>query len=104
MPSVAVAAFVVAVVPALAFGVVWSVVTAARILFPERPAPFLPDPKALRRAARARGEAVRVGFREIWEDLPEHARAVPLPHRHAVGDGPPSAPEPWLEDLWRRRN
>lgn len=104
MPSFAAAVFLAAAVPVLVAALVWGAVTAMRILLPERPLPFVPDPRAARRAARARGESVRVGFREIYEDLPEHARALPMPQRHAVGEGLEEAPEAWREDLWRRRN
>lgn len=98
-------AFLVAVVPALVLAVIWTVVTIWRLLWPERPLPFVPDRAAERRAATARGEAVPVGFREIHDDARAQARSLALPYRYPVADGlPHHLPEPWLDDLNRRRN
>lgn len=89
---------------ALAMVVIWAVITGLRILRPERPLPFVPDTAARRHRATARGKAVPVGFREIHEDLRTHARSLPLPHHDRVTDGLPHASEPWMDDLYRRRN
>ena len=105
MAPAAFTALLVAVVPALVLAVIWAVVTAWRLLHPERPLPFLPDRAAERRAATARGESVPVGFREIREDVLAQARTLALPYRYPVADGlRHHLPEPWLDDLQRRRN
>lgn len=101
-PAAALTAFAMLAVPSAVFVAVWAVVMAYRILFPERPLPFLPNGSAQREAARARGEAVPVGFREIHDDLRRHARHVAVPRRSYAGEEPDA--EPWKEDLWRRRN
>jgi hypothetical protein len=100
-------AFVVAVIPAAIFMAVWTAVTVMRILFPEHSLPLLRNGVAERKAARTRGEAVGVGFREIHEDLRAKARererekARASEHRNEpVG----RIPEAWIEDLYRRRN
>ncbi len=101
--AAALSAFAVVAVPALVFMAIWTVVTVLRILFPERPIPLLRDRAAERWAARARGEAVGVGFREIHEDLRAQARELARPLDRVGGDSG-RIPEAWLEDLDRRRN
>ena len=105
MAPAAFTAFLVAFVPALVLAAIWAAVMAWRLLHPERPLPFLPDHVAERRAATARGEPVPVGFREIHDDVRAQARSLALPYRYPVADGlPHHLPEPWLDDLRRRRN
>lgn len=96
-------AFVVFAVPAIILMAVWASVTLWRVLVPERPLPLLQDKATERRAAVARGESVKVGFREIHEDMRVHTRDLARPYHHAGGcsDGFPAS---WLEDLDRRRN
>jgi hypothetical protein len=107
-PAAALAAFFLIVVPAIGIAVVWAVVTAWRILLPERPPAFLPDPVRERRRRTAGGEAVPVGFREIHEEMPLHARRVTHPYRmdrqRALAGLPGHVPEPWIDDLRHRRN
>ncbi len=91
-------------VPVFLFLLTWAVVTACRLLAPERPQPFERDPVAVRQQAAARGEHVPVGVREIREDqrlvYGEHARA----RYHYAGGASAGLPPIWMEDLWRRRN
>lgn len=101
--SAVITAFVVAALPALIFMAVWTVVTALRIVFPERALPLFPNGIAERQAASARGEAVRVGFREIREDVLVRARELSRSH-DLVGGCSHSIPEAWIDDLYRRRN
>jgi hypothetical protein len=101
--AAAVSAFVLVAVPAAVFMAIWTAVTMWRILFPERPLPLVRNGAAERRAARARGEAVGVGFREIHEDLRAEARTKERA-LDRVGGRPTRIPEAWLEDLQRRRN
>lgn len=101
--AAAISALVVAAVPVAVFVAVWSAVTIFRILYPERPLPLGRDGAAERRAARSRGEAVGVGFREIREDMRTHARELARPYHHAGGCSH-GIPESWIEDVHRRRN
>jgi hypothetical protein len=107
-PAAAVAAFVMIAVPLGVAVAVWAVVTMFRVLFPERPLPVLLDPARERRDRTARGEAVPVGFREIYEEMPVHAGRLALPYRldrERVHSGLPGhVPEPWRDDLYLRRN
>ncbi|MEM1041574.1 MAG: hypothetical protein AAGI91_03000 [Bacteroidota bacterium] len=98
-----IAGFVVLAIPVIVLMAIWSAVTLCRVLFPERPLPLMRDEAKERREAIARGESVKVGFREIHEDMREHTRELACPYHHACGcsDG---FPEFWLEDLDRRRN
>ena len=98
-------AFAVVALPALVMMAIWATVTALRILRPEQPLPLFADPVARRREATEAGVAVPVGFREIREDLCTHAQRLTLPYRYqaAVG-GTHHVPEPWIEDLYQRRN
>lgn len=105
--AAAVSAFVVAAVPALIFMAIWTVVTALRLLRPERSLPVMRNGVVERRAAGARGEALGVGFREIREDLKARQRAQTQEKTGApdpVGEKAGRIPEAWLEDLYRRRN
>jgi hypothetical protein len=101
--AAAVSAFVLVALPAAVFMAVWTAVTMWRILYPERSLPLVRNGIAERRAARVRGEAVGVGFREIHEDLRAEAR-----ERARALDGvegrPSGIPEAWIDDLYRRRN
>lgn len=94
---------VIAAVPVAVLMAVWTAVTMYRILYPERPLPLGRDAAAARRAARSRGEAVDVGFREIRDDMRTHARELAWPYHHA-GGGSHRIPESWIEDVYRRRN
>lgn len=98
-------AFAVVAFPALVIMAIWAAVSAFRILRPEAPLPFVPDRAAERRKATEAGTSVPVGFREIHDDLRVHARRLTLPYKYraAVG-GTHHVPEPWLDDLYRRRN
>lgn len=98
-----ISALVVAAVPVAVLMAVWSAVTLYRILHPERPLPLGRDGAAERLAARARGEAVDVGFREIRDDMRTHVRELARPYHHAGGCSH-GIPESWIEDVYRRRN
>lgn len=98
-------AFAVVAFPALVIMAIWATVTALRILRPEQPLPLFVDPVLRRQEATASGTSVPVGFREIHDDLRVHARRLTLPYcYHAAVGGTHHVPEPWLEDLYRRRN
>lgn len=101
MPVAAVSALLVAAVPVALFLLIWVVVTAMRLLFPERPLPF--DPAARREAARRRGEAVAVRARDIADDLRREAPRPAFPSSQPVPseDGAHTA---LAADLWQRRN
>lgn len=101
--AAALSALVVAAVPVAVLMAVWSAVAMYRVLFPERPLPFVRDEAAERHAARARGEAVHVGFREIRDDMRLHVRELARPYHHAGGCSH-GIPEAWIEDVYRRRN
>lgn len=105
MSPAALPVFVVAFVPVLVLAAIWAAVMAWRLFHPERPLPLLPDRAAERRATLAGGQSVPVGFREIHDDVRARARSLALPYRYPVADGlPHHLPEPWLDDLQRRRN
>lgn len=94
-------------VPALILMAVWTAVTAARLLFPERELPF--DGQARRAVARRRGQAVPVRAFDIVEDLRRRPVRPAMPQREASpteavteGEGP-GGPR-LFEDLWLRRN
>lgn len=98
-------AFAVVAFPALVMMAIWAAVTAFRLLRPEQPLPFMPDPSVQRREATKAGTSVPVGFQEIHDDLRVHARRLTLPYKyHAAVGGTHHVPEPWLDDLYRRRN
>lgn len=106
--TAAVVAFVLIVVPTIVLLAVWAAVTALRILFPERPLPFLKDPVEERRRRTAAGEAVPVGFREIHEEMPVHVRSVATPYRfdreRVLAGLPGHVPDVWVENVCHRRN
>ena len=93
--------FVLLAVPTIILMGVWTAVTVARILFPERPLPF--DAPARRQRRTLRGEAVPVRLRDIMED-----QALRQAHRAEAPverpEGGPPAPHPLFDDLWVRRN
>jgi hypothetical protein len=85
----------------------WSAVFAWRLLFPEKPLPFFSDPSLKRRDLARRGVSVRVGLREILEDMPEHGKCVVVPSSRAAGGGRRDAtthPDHTPAGLWERRN
>ena len=96
--------FAVAAFPALVLMAVWTAVTVLRILRPEQPLPFFADPVAERHEATASGVSVPVGFREIREDVQVLARTLALPYDYHAAGSSHHVPEPWLDDLHRRRN
>lgn len=78
---------------------IWGLITAVRILYPEKPLPSL-------RPARSRrhGEAAPVRLRQIVADQRKRAAPV-LPPRVATVEGEPDARiEQITEALWARRN
>lgn len=96
-----VAGFFLVAIPTLILMTVWTVITVARILFPERPLPF--DASARRQRRTLRGEAVPVRLRDIMED---QALRQARPHAAPLGGGREAGPSthPLFEDLWVRRN
>ncbi len=94
-------AFFIAAVPAVLFMGIWAAVMAFRLLRPEQPLPF--DAAVRREAARRRGQSVRVGYRDIEEDLRLRPVRPAFSRRQAVPEGAEPT-EGWREDLWRRRN
>jgi len=107
MAPVALTILVVFAIFVIAVLAVWVIVTAWRILSPERPLPFVSDPARRRRERTRNGEAVPVGFREIHEDMPDHAASVRLPRRERDPiEGAQGSPEarPSSDSLWYRRN
>ena len=96
-------AFVVAALPVLIFMAIWTAVTVFRILYPERSIPIGRNGIAERQAARERGDAVKVGFREIREDMHIHTRELSRSY-DLVGGASHGIPEAWIDDLHRRRN
>lgn len=97
--------FMMVVVPVVLFLVIWVVVTAMRILVPERPLPVEVDPALLRRVAAARGRQVPVGLQEIREDQRRYVRQRfgEQPYHYLPGE-PGLFPLEWLEDVHQRRN
>lgn len=88
--------------PVIILMTVWTLVTMARILFPERDLPF--DPAARRERARQRGQAVPVRFRDLVEDQ-RRASAPAMPERAQAGaSSKPKVASALAEDLWLRRN
>lgn len=108
MAPVAQVLFLLVAVPVI-FGVaVWALVTAFRILYPERPLPKPPAPRWRRREQAEPWRSARVGFREIHDEMQGHARRVTLPYRldrqrQRVGMKG-GVPERWLDDIFERRN
>lgn len=93
--------FVLVVIPTIILMGVWTVVTVARILLPERSLPF--EASARRRRRTLRGEAVPVRLRDIMEDQElRRAQSAAAPVERAPGEAP--APHPLFDDLWLRRN
>lgn len=108
IPAVAIAALMMIAVPAIVGVLIWTVVRVFRVLYPERPLPFFADPVRERQCRTAQGEAIPVGFREIHEEMPLHARRVFHPYRldrdRVTAGLPGCIPDPWVEDIHRRRN
>ena len=89
--------FVLVAIPTVLLMTVWTVVTVARILFPERPLPF--DASERRRRATTKGQAVPVRLRDIMEDQARQPVPAPPPDGAALPER-----DPLFEDLWIRRN
>lgn len=86
--------------PVLFAAVVWAVVTACRLLFPEEPEPFGPDEAVVRASLK---HPVRVGAREIRADIrfrQRHETASYSYYDHASG----GLPESWWDDVAHRLN
>ena len=96
--------FFMVAAPFIILMTVWTLVTMARILFPERELPF--DPSARREQARQRGEAVPVQFRDLMDDQRQRrARAPAMPTRAPTSaNSTPEVTSALAEDLWLRRN
>lgn len=85
--------------PLILLMMIWAVITAVRILYPEAP---LPPDSGLR--SRRRGEPAPVRLRQIVEE--QRRRPAPVfPPRVATAEGQPEArAEAIAESLWARRN
>lgn len=96
--------FVIVAAPALVLMLVWSGVTAMRILFPERPLPP-PDLAAehLRQSLRT-GDAVPVRVRDIVNAQRAQAAEVEAARAAEPGGDAPATLHPFVADLWLRRN
>lgn len=108
LPLASVSALLIVAFPVLMLMVVWTVVTMARILFPE--SDVLPYEVLISRleAARHTGKAVPVRARDIVEDL---RRMPPCPVSSRVPALPEGTDPDGLDprallaaDLWKRRN
>ena len=93
--------FFLVAIPTVLLMTVWTVVTVARILFPERPLPF--EAASRRRRAMLRGESVPVRLRDIMEDQARQPVPAP-PAEAAVEQGELPERHPLFDDLWLRRN
>ncbi len=93
------------VVPVLFLMLTWVGVTTYRILFPEEPLAPSESPTEKRREATTAGRAMPVGAREIREDqrfyFAKRSRRDHYSYHHGDSDG---FPDPWLDNLWLRRN
>lgn len=97
--------FAILVAPILFFMLIWVVVTAYRIYFPEKPLPYEQDPLMVRRRQTRAGHAVAVGLREIREDQRARREALaPVDYHYTDGFSLEGLPADWMEDLWLRRN
>ena len=94
--------FLIVAAPILFFMVTWTVVTAWRLLVPEKPLPLDRDPVRIREKATAAGLQVPVGAKEIRADQRHHYRTHGR-EEYVLGasDGVPTC---WMEDVWQRRN
>ena len=94
---------VMVALPVLLLMMVWSVVTALRILFPERPLPALPDQAGdrLRESLRT-GDTVPVRVRDIV--AAQRAQAAETDAAREAAGQAPTTLHPFIADLWLRRN
>jgi hypothetical protein len=91
--------------PLLFFMIIWALVTAYRIYFPEKPLPFEKAPVMMRRQARAAGHSMPVGVREIRADQRDRYRVPAAPsYNYTDGFAPEGLPADWKDELWLRRN
>jgi len=98
--------FAAVAVPLLFLMLAWAGVTTYRILFsPEPPAFPSEHPAEQRREATAAGRRLPVGVREIREDqrfyFSKRSRQEHYTYHYGDSDG---FPDPWLDNLWLRRN
>lgn len=95
--------FVLVAMPVLILMLVWSTVTAMRILFPEQPLPLAPDHagERLRQSLRI-GDAVPVRVRDIV--AAERARAAESDAARDADAEASTKLHPFVADLWLRRN
>lgn len=90
--------------PTLIMLLVWALVTTYRIYTPEKIIPFEQDPTYFRMQAIKRGESVRVGVTEIYEDQQRLQRETPPVEYEYPQNVPHRFPEAWQDSLWMRRN
>nr|MBO2491046.1 hypothetical protein [Rhodothermus marinus] len=86
--------------PVLFFMLVWALVTAGRILFPERPLPFDREFSLRGWTMRPRHRApIHVGATRAES----FGQADPVPYHFEAGQSD-GLPEAWVDELWLRRN
>ena len=102
-PAALVSGFVLIAIPIIILVVVWAAVSVFRLYFPEDPLPLLPDDVLLREQARLNGEAVAVSALDIRSDLRRRKHDAVVAY-HYAGMARAHVPDPWIEDLRRRRN
>ncbi|ARA93518.1 hypothetical protein AWN76_010355 [Rhodothermaceae bacterium RA] len=98
--------FALLAAPMVFFMLIWVVVTAYRIYFPEKPLPFEQDPVVRRWRMTSVGHSIPVGVREIRQDQRERLQTTSPTASYHYADGYASEglPEYWMEDLYLRRN
>jgi len=96
--------FFVLVGPILVFLVIWAAAAAYRLYFPERPFPFAQGDVVWRAEARADGEYVPVGVREIRARQRRERRQEDVTIYNYAWGASEGVPDSWKEDLWHRRN
>lgn len=89
--------------PVFFVALVWAVVTACRILFPEEETAHVPDEAVVRAVERQHGHPVRVGAREIRADIRlwQREHTAPYSYEGHVSHG---LPEAWWDDVAHRMN
>lgn len=102
LPLAAISAIAIAAFPIVLLMVAWTIVTVARLVFPERALPF--DAAVRREAMRRRGRSVPVRLVDIMDDQRALATPPAMPRRAPVPEDEASAPDPLTDDLWLRRN
>lgn len=83
---------------------IWAGATVYRLYHPENPRPFGEPSFLQRETPTAKGERVPVGIREIRADQRRKRRKQNEGVASYTWGRSEGVPDPWFEDLWRRRN